>query len=148
MHYSEKSAHMIDCIVSEGLNPSQRYNGLLLTRQLGNSYASGHPSMCLLEDFRKQFINLSDDVNIYKSYFEASGVPDLASVDDLGLYLCFSNHWDIYSPEQLASVPVLLSGHNDLTAQATLFGLANRADGEYSTMRCPRTLLGDVLLDY
>ena len=145
MHYSEKCSHMIDCIVSEGINPSQRYNGLLFTRQIGNSYASGHPSMCLLEDYRKQFISIPGDVNIYKSYFEPSSVPDLASAEGVGVSICFTNHQDMYSADELASVPVVV---NDVKGQAPLFAVANLADGEYCTMSCPRTLRGHVLVDY
>ncbi len=142
MHYSEKSSQMIDCIVTEGLNPSQRYNGLVFTRQMGNIYLMGHPSMSSLEAYRHQFVNMPDDIDIYESYFESVVVPDLSSPEGAGLSLCFSHHQDSFSQEQLSSLPGLLSAGNDLPTLARLYGAANPDDGKLLVVFWCLCLLG------
>ncbi len=102
MHYSEKSSQVIDCIVSEGLNPSQRINGLMFNRQIGNLYVLGHPSINLLEDFRHQFINMPEDMDIFQSYFEQAKVPDLSTAAGSALSLCFSHPQVMYSTMQIS----------------------------------------------
>ena len=129
MHYAEKSSHMIECIVNEGLNPSQRYNGLIFQRQVGNIYLMGHPSMQQLEDFRKQFINVPDNVDIFQSFFEAGVVPEVTSTEGAGLELAFSNFQGMFSQEQMTLLPGLLREGNDLPALARLFNAANLEDG-------------------
>ena len=130
MHYSEKWSAMIEAIVVEGINPSQRINGLIFTRQIGNFYMEGDPSQRLLESYRNQFLNVSDDnTNFYQNYFEQSTmVPEMNSPEANNLVLCFSNHFNKFTTQQIMSVSSLLSTRN-YSGLRSLCKHANNTDG-------------------
>ena len=132
MHYAEKWTQMIDCIVNEGINPSQRVNGLLFTRQIGNSYPSGESTMSLLTDYREQFWNVPGGQELFASYFEAGQVRDSPN-ETVNIALCFSNHYKKYSTQQLASVDFKLND-SDVKKRMEFFKIGNSNAGNFNLM--------------
>ena len=119
---------MMDAIVIEGINPSQRINGLIFTRQVGNTYLHGHGSMTLLETYREQFWDVPKGMDLFESYFEQHEVPEPNSAEAGCVSLCFGNFYRQFSAQQMSSMDSLLA-RDDFPSLAHLFRAANPNDG-------------------
>ena len=124
LHYYDKWTSMIDCIILELINNSNRYTGMFVKGQFGSKYPADHEATILIEQYQTQFWSVKSADQLFETYFEETEVHFLS--DDIKL--CFFHFVNRFSSSDASSLGNLLADY-DGDGLRVLLGQANPFDG-------------------